>query len=122
MSLTSQDVAFVHAVADKMESQVIANCTQGRWRAGAGVDQATASTMRACTEDGSTEYLIGTAIDKRNQRALVGAQPEVLRANVTVLRAISELSPDELAIAVLELATAYNRVMSLKVPEPSPVH
>lgn len=121
MTLSDQDVASIHAVADAVETIVVANCTQGRWRAGSGVSPATKSTLRAILdEDPNTEYLVGTAIDKVNQRAMMAAQPEVLRANIALLRAIDTSTPQHVAAAALAVAQLYNHTMRLKVLDPVP--
>lgn len=120
MSLTDQDVAFIHAVADAVDSIVVANCTQGRWRAGSGLSQATASSIRAVGDDGQ-EYLLGTAIDKANQRAMMASQPELLRVNAKIMRAVDTDTADAVAASLLELAQLYNIAMSLRVDEPATV-
>lgn len=118
MSLTDQDVQFVHAVADAVETVVIANCSQGRWRAGSGVSQDRMSSLRLIDSAGQ-ETFIGTAIDMKNQRAMMAAQPEVLRAVTAALRAVDTTVSDDLGEQMFLTAELYNRVMTLKVTEPA---
>jgi hypothetical protein len=113
------EVAYMHAVADKMEREVIANATPGRWRAGNSAHVHEWSTL--ITQIGDNEvYHLGTAIAKPDQRAIMGGQPDVLNLIVTVIRAVEESTPPPLADGVLDLCRMYDMRMSLKVGAPAP--
>ncbi|WP_347956167.1 hypothetical protein [Gordonia aichiensis] len=118
MALTEPDVTFMRGVADQIDGTVVTRCTGGRWMSGQGLSQDTASTMRAVQADG-TEYHLGTAIDKNNQRAMMAAQPAVLTQIAETLRSADEGTPAPLAAALLHLAQLYNTTMALRVPEPA---
>lgn len=119
MALTETDTQFLRSVADEIDSVVIARCTQGRWMSGQGLSQDTASTMRAVQADG-IEYMLGTAIAKQNQRAMMASQPEVLRNLTDMLRSAPVDTPAPLSDHLVSVATMYNKVMGLRVPAPAP--
>lgn len=118
MALTDLDVTFLRSVADQIDNVVVARCTPGRWMSGLGISQDTESTMRAVQADG-TEYHLGTAIDKSNQRAMMSAQPAVLSQIAVTLRSATAETPGQLAESLLRLAVMYNQAMALRVPEPA---
>ncbi|WP_155832181.1 hypothetical protein [Gordonia alkanivorans] len=112
------ELTYIHEVANAVESVVIANATPGRWRAGDNSRPHEWSTLRTIIEGDGT-YHLGTAIEKPNQRAMMGGQPQVLAANVTVLRAVDEATPAGLTATIVALCQWYNKTMSLGVDESS---
>ena len=117
--LSPQDVEFVQAVADSLESTVIANATQRRWRAGDGSSVYEWSTLRTFMPGEAEPYHLGTGIEKHNQRAMLAGQPDVLATVVAVLRGVDTSTPDSVAAPLLTLSWQYNKAMRLRVDDSS---
>lgn len=115
--MSTDDVTFIHAVAQQLRSVVIAQATPGRWRAGDGSSAASWSTIRTFIDGHDQPFHLGTAIEKANQRAMMAGQPLALSKLADVFDAVDSDTPDALGGELLTLSKGLNTFMNLKADE-----